>query len=99
MTEDLLKNDIIVENDQSIDIKNSQDLDKQKQEALQLIEELKIKFHEKEEFRKSNKNAAQHRPDESFFKKLDSTLKKNTSFVKKLGKITSQSRYLSKLPL
>jgi len=92
MTEDLLKNDISVENDQPVDKNKSQDLDKQKQEALQLVEELKIKFHEKEEFRKSNQNASHHRPDESFFKKLDSTLKKNTSFVKKLGKITEQQR-------
>ena len=88
MAEELSNN----ENNGTSDKEEPQDLEKQRLEALQLKEELKNKFNEKEEFRKSNKDAAQHRPDESFFRKLDSTLKKNTSFVKKLGKITEQQR-------
>lgn len=47
--------------------------------------------------REKNSNASTERPDESVFSKLDSSLKKNTAFVKKLRNITEgQKLSLSK---
>lgn len=42
--------------------------------------------------RQKNLAANEHQPEDSFFKKLDSSMKKNTSFVKKLKNITEQQR-------
>ncbi|XP_030765926.1 regulator of nonsense transcripts 2 [Sitophilus oryzae] len=55
------------------------------------LEELKIYIKEaeerlkcKQELRSINQDAAQNRPGDSHFSKLDSSLKKNTAFVKKI---------------
>ncbi|KAK7464560.1 hypothetical protein BaRGS_00037895 [Batillaria attramentaria] len=50
----------------------------------------KAKF--KKELRETNLEAAEHRPDDSFFSKLDSSLKKNTAFVKKLRLLTESQK-------
>ncbi|VDP04959.1 unnamed protein product, partial [Soboliphyme baturini] len=50
------------------------------------------RYRRKLELRQKNLAAASNRPDESFFRKLDSNLKKNTAFVKKLKSFTEQQR-------
>lgn len=51
----------------------------------------------KRKLREKNQEAAENRPDESFFSRLDSSLKKNTAFVKKLKNLTeSQKESLTK---
>ncbi|XP_064473011.1 regulator of nonsense transcripts 2-like isoform X2 [Ornithodoros turicata] len=46
----------------------------------------------KAQLREKNLNAAANRPEEAFFSKLDSNLRKNTAFVKKLKTITEAQR-------
>jgi regulator of nonsense transcripts 2 len=48
------------------------------------IQEVEERFHSKQELRSANQNAVNTRPSESYFTKLDSSLKKNTAFVKKI---------------
>lgn len=48
------------------------------------IAETNQRNEQKLELRKKNMNAEEFRPEERFFSKLDSSLKKNTAFVKKL---------------
>ncbi len=52
------------------------------------IDENREKTDMKNALRETNMAAAEHRPDDSFFTKLDSSLKKNTAFVKKLKNLT-----------
>nr|CAB3267522.1 regulator of nonsense transcripts 2-like [Phallusia mammillata] len=73
-------------------IEEEEETNKEKEQALQLIKEIGEKNEKKINFRITNQQAPSKRPDESFFRKLDSSLKKNTSFVKKLGKLTEQQR-------
>ncbi|XP_078309820.1 regulator of nonsense transcripts 2-like isoform X4 [Crassostrea virginica] len=55
------------------------------------------KYETKKKLREQNQEAAENRPDESFFSRLDSNLKKNTAFVKKLKNLTeSQKESLTK---
>ncbi|XP_025107630.1 regulator of nonsense transcripts 2-like [Pomacea canaliculata] len=69
---------------------------KVKAEELKILEEYvaecgdKAKF--KKELREANLTAAENRPDETFFSKLDSSLKKNTAFVKKLRLLTESQK-------
>ncbi|XP_023217357.1 regulator of nonsense transcripts 2-like [Centruroides sculpturatus] len=46
----------------------------------------------KAELRAANSNAAANRPEESFFSRLDSSLKKNTAFIKRLRNMTEAQR-------
>ena len=64
----------------------------EKEQAEQLLEEISSRMKSKLDTRSLNQNAASKRPDEGFFRKLDSALKKNTAYVKKLGKLTEQQR-------
>jgi regulator of nonsense transcripts 2 len=48
------------------------------------IQEVEERFQSKQELRTANQNAVNTRPSESYFTKLDSSLKKNTAFVKKI---------------
>ena len=66
--------------------------EKEREQALQLKGEIEERSNTKKALRLSNQNASTKRPDEDFFRKLDSSLKKNTAFVKKLGKLTEQQR-------
>ncbi|NP_001089661.1 UPF2, regulator of nonsense mediated mRNA decay S homeolog isoform X1 [Xenopus laevis] len=65
---------------------------KEKDEANQLHQEAWERHHTRKELRSKNQNAPENRPEESFFSRLDSSLKKNTAFVKKLKTITEQQR-------
>nr|XP_010952013.1 regulator of nonsense transcripts 2 [Camelus bactrianus] len=68
-------------------------LEKQeKEESVQLHQEAWERHQLRKEFRSKNQNAPDNRPEENFFSRLDSSLKKNTAFVKKLKTITEQQR-------
>lgn len=60
-------------------------------------QECQERYDTKRKLRERNQEAAENRPDESFFSRLDSSLKKNTAFVKKLKNLTeSQKESLTK---
>ncbi|XP_030071863.1 regulator of nonsense transcripts 2 isoform X1 [Microcaecilia unicolor] len=65
---------------------------KEKEEAHQLHQEAWERHQARKEQRSKNQNASDNRPEEHFFSRLDSSLKKNTAFVKKLKTITEQQR-------
>ncbi|XP_078487138.1 regulator of nonsense transcripts 2 [Ciona intestinalis] len=71
---------------------NDEQVELEKEQATRLLAEAKERGQKKAAVRASNQNAVNKRPDEDFFRKLDSSLKKNTAFVKKLGKLTEQQR-------
>lgn len=50
----------------------------------QMLKEATERCAAKSKLRSENQNAAEKQPEEEFFHKLDSSLKKNTAFVKKL---------------
>uniref|UniRef100_A0A4W3IHW6 Regulator of nonsense transcripts 2 n=1 Tax=Callorhinchus milii TaxID=7868 RepID=A0A4W3IHW6_CALMI len=58
----------------------------------QLHQEAWERHQARVELRSKNQGAHEGRPEESFFTRLDSSLKKNTAFVKKLRTITEQQR-------
>lgn len=60
-------------------------------------QECQERYDTRRKLRERNQEAAENRPDESFFSRLDSSLKKNTAFVKKLKNLTeSQKESLTK---
>ncbi|XP_069764574.1 regulator of nonsense transcripts 2 isoform X4 [Narcine bancroftii] len=65
---------------------------REKEEAYQLHQEAWERQQTRLELRSKNQNAHESRPEEGFFTRLDSSLKKNTAFVKKLRTITEQQR-------
>ncbi|KAL1275277.1 hypothetical protein QQF64_034900 [Cirrhinus molitorella] len=65
---------------------------KEKEEAEQLQQEAWERHHGRKELRAKNQHAQETRPEEAFFSRLDSSLKKNTAFVKKLRTLTEQQR-------
>ncbi|XP_043086697.1 regulator of nonsense transcripts 2 isoform X2 [Puntigrus tetrazona] len=65
---------------------------KEKEEAEQLQQEAWERHHGRKELRAKNQHAQEMRPEEAFFSRLDSSLKKNTAFVKKLRTLTEQQR-------
>uniref|UniRef100_A0A8C0JZR0 Regulator of nonsense transcripts 2 n=1 Tax=Canis lupus dingo TaxID=286419 RepID=A0A8C0JZR0_CANLU len=72
--------------------KKQEEQAKQKEESLQLHQEAWERHQLRKELRSKNQNAPDNRPEENFFSRLDSSLKKNTAFVKKLKTITEQQR-------
>uniref|UniRef100_A0A8C4Z512 MIF4G domain-containing protein n=1 Tax=Gadus morhua TaxID=8049 RepID=A0A8C4Z512_GADMO len=65
---------------------------KEKEESHQLHQEAWERHHSRKELRSKNQNIQEGRPEEAFFSRLDSSLKKNTAFVKKLRTLTEQQR-------
>ncbi|XP_062850136.1 regulator of nonsense transcripts 2 isoform X2 [Trichomycterus rosablanca] len=65
---------------------------KEKEEAQQLHQESWERHQSRKELRGKNQHAQEGRPEEAFFSRLDSSLKKNTAFVKKLRTLTEQQR-------
>lgn len=53
---------------------------------------IEAKLLQKLETRKQNFDASLNRPDETFLRKLDSNLKKNTAFVKKVKLFTESQK-------
>lgn len=60
---------------------------KEREELDNYISEMKVKIEQKAKMRSENLNCV--RPGEEYFFKLDSSLKRNTAFVKKLKQFTS----------
>ncbi|ESP01156.1 hypothetical protein LOTGIDRAFT_139905, partial [Lottia gigantea] len=58
----------------------------------EFIEETQSRLEFKNQMKEKNIKALDNRPEESFFSKLDSSLKKNTAFVKKLRNLTESQR-------
>ncbi|KAA0720835.1 Regulator of nonsense transcripts 2 [Triplophysa tibetana] len=65
---------------------------KEKEEAEQLHLEAWERNHCRKDLRGKNQHVLETRPEEAFFSRLDSSLKKNTAFVKKLRTLTEQQR-------
>ncbi|KAJ3666664.1 hypothetical protein Zmor_002099 [Zophobas morio] len=61
----------------------------EKNNLTSYIQEVEERLHSKHELRTANQNAPNTRPSESHFSKLDSSLKKNTAFVKKIKNFTA----------
>lgn len=66
--------------------------EEEKAQLDQYIVELNERFLSKAELRATNQRLASDRPEEGFFTKLDSSLKKNTAFVKRLRNMTEAQR-------
>lgn len=56
---------------------------------ISYIKEVEERISFKKELRTTNQQASNSRPSESYFSKLDSSLKKNTAFVKKIKNFSS----------
>eukprot|EP00794_Sanderia_malayensis_P006104 gene6104-6808_t len=67
-------------------------LEAQRSLAIECKEAVLEKVQFRKRLRQKNIEAPDKYPEESFFKKLDSSMKKNTSFVKKLRNMTEQQR-------
>ncbi|KAK6176702.1 hypothetical protein SNE40_014951 [Patella caerulea] len=66
---------------------------KEEQDNLnEFIEETRARLEFKDSLKENNVKAAENRPEESFFSKLDSSLKKNTAFVKKLRNLIDSQK-------
>lgn len=61
--------------------------EQERAELQKYVDELTERIRQKQELR--DKNTNRQVPDDSFFFKLDSSLKKNTAFVKKLKQFTA----------
>ncbi|XP_078596473.1 regulator of nonsense transcripts 2-like isoform X2 [Branchiostoma floridae x Branchiostoma japonicum] len=66
--------------------------EEEQKQAHEMAVEAEERIRAKNELRTTNLHAGDNRPEEGFFSKLDSSLKKNTAFVKKLKTITEQQR-------
>ncbi|CAH0546674.1 unnamed protein product [Brassicogethes aeneus] len=71
--------------EESAEVENSQKDDEAEKLTLTLfIQEVEEKIAFRQQLRTANQNAPSLRPTDSHFSKLDSSLKKNTAFVKKI---------------
>lgn len=66
---------------------NDDDIEKEREELQRYIDDLNERIKLKSELREKNVN--RQLPQDSYFAKLDSSLKKNTAFVKKLKQFTA----------
>ncbi|XP_044757061.1 regulator of nonsense transcripts 2 [Coccinella septempunctata] len=72
------------------DDENTQEEEEAERAELEMyIKEFHERLISKQELRAANQNAHNIRPPESYFSKLDSNVKKNTSFVKKIKNFTA----------
>lgn len=74
-----------IEGDNAANQNNEEEMEREELQAF--ISELQAKITAKTDLRTANLNC--ERPDESHFVRLDSSLKKNTAFVKKLKQFTA----------
>ncbi|XP_036376152.1 regulator of nonsense transcripts 2-like isoform X1 [Megalops cyprinoides] len=65
---------------------------KEREEGQQLHQEAWERHQCRVELRARNQSAQEARPEEAFFSRLDSSLKKNTAFVRRLRTLTEQQR-------
>ncbi|XP_077976967.1 regulator of nonsense transcripts 2-like isoform X2 [Glandiceps talaboti] len=64
----------------------------EEKQAKEIVVETRERLKVKVNLRTRNLSAAANRPEETFFSKLDSSLKKNTAFVKKLKTMSEQHK-------
>ncbi|XP_066925747.1 regulator of nonsense transcripts 2-like isoform X2 [Clytia hemisphaerica] len=69
-----------------------QKLEDEKKAATEAKSSAEERVKNRLKLRQENADIANNRPNEGFFKKLDSSMKKNTTFVKKLRTMTEQQR-------
>lgn len=67
-------------------------LEEERKTAMEAKNQAEERIKNRRNLRQVNLNAPNERPNEVFFKSLDSSMKKNTTFVKKLKTITEQQR-------
>ncbi|KAJ6219514.1 hypothetical protein RDWZM_005326 [Blomia tropicalis] len=83
----------VVENENREETKSDKDGEQEQLEQINLfIDELNVRFQQKREERSMHDPKNFDYPDESFFVKLDSSIKKNSAFVKKLKNMTETQR-------
>lgn len=70
--------------DPGVESEGKSSVAEQKDVILSYIQEVEERLSFKKELRTANHQASNTRPSESYFSKLDSSLKKNTAFVKKI---------------
>ncbi|XP_070557491.1 regulator of nonsense transcripts 2-like isoform X2 [Ptychodera flava] len=66
--------------------------EEEKKQAKEIESETRERISLKAVLRARNLNAALERPEETFYSKLDSSLKKNTAFIKKLRTMSEQQK-------
>lgn len=71
---------------------DEEELRKEEEEVQQALEDAKDQLEQKLAVREKNLKAVGQRPEESFFKGRDSSVKKNSAFIKKLRTITESQR-------
>nr|XP_058955604.1 regulator of nonsense transcripts 2-like isoform X1 [Pocillopora verrucosa] len=71
---------------------NEEELRKEEEEVQQAMKEAKELVDQKLALREKNLSAIVQRPEESYFKGKDSSVKKNSAFIKKLRTITEAQR-------
>ncbi|XP_033641812.1 regulator of nonsense transcripts 2-like [Asterias rubens] len=71
---------------------NAKLAEEEQKQAFEIAAEAVQRKEAKLRLRAKNLAAAAERPDESFFMKLDSSMKKNSTFVRKLKTLTEQQR-------
>lgn len=77
------------EKDHNKDVQENVQIEEEERKYLSTyIQEMQERLLFKSETRVANQNAQNNRPGESYFTKLDSNLKKNTTFVKKIRNFT-----------
>lgn len=64
----------------------------EKQLIKDYIQEVEERLQQKNHLRAMNISSSENRPDEPFFSKLDSSLRRNTAFVKKLRNLTESQK-------
>nr|CAG4651588.1 EOG090X0143 [Triops cancriformis] len=69
--------------------KNTED---EKKVIFDYMEELQNRLTTKSSLRQENIKAAANRPEESYFSKLDSSIKKNTAFIRKIKNFTEAQK-------
>lgn len=66
--------------------------EEEKQIIKDYIQEVEERLQQKNHLRAMNISASENRPDEPYFSKLDSSLRRNTAFVKKLRNLTESQK-------
>lgn len=79
----------VTEDQQQEHENNEAQAEDEKKMLLSYIQEMEERIAFKHEMRTANQNVQNTRPNDSYFSKLDSNLKKNTTFVKKIKNFSS----------
>lgn len=84
---------VIVKNNQDVQQVNNKDTEIQDEDlGKSYVNEMKVRLQQHQRDRNKHDPANIEYPDEGFFVKLDSSIKKNTAFVKKIRNMTESQR-------